>query len=67
MCPTVKSIPETSLRLHRPLVPSIGITHKKFEGNISKIDTFIEIFVTQENNVLLIFPALFIIQIKSLT
>ena len=34
----------------------IGITHKKFEGNISKIDSFIEIFVTRENNVPLIFP-----------
>ena len=31
---TVKSIAETSLRLHGPLVPPIGITHKKFEENI---------------------------------
>ena len=45
-----------SLRLHRPLVPPIGVTHKKFEGTISKIDTFIEIFVMRENNVPLIFP-----------
>ena len=29
----VKSIAETSLMLHRPLVRPIGITHKKFEGN----------------------------------
>ena len=34
----------------------IGITHKKFEGTISKIDTFIEIFVMRKNNVPLIFP-----------
>ena len=56
---TVKSIAETSLRLHRPLVTCtpIGITHKKREVNISKIDTFIEIFVTQENNVPLMFPS----------
>ena len=53
---TVKSIAETSLRLHRHLVPAIGITHKKFEGTISKIDAFIEIFVMRENNVSLIFP-----------
>ena len=33
---TVKSIAETSLRLHRPLVPPIGFTHKKCEGNILK-------------------------------
>ena len=36
MHPTVKSIAETSLRLHRPLVPPIGFTHKKCEGNIFK-------------------------------
>ena len=36
----------SSLSLHRSLVTPIGITHKKFEGNISKINTFIEIFVT---------------------
>ena len=52
---TVKSIAETSLRLHRLLVPPIGITHKKFEGTISKLDIFIEIFVMRENNVPLIF------------
>ena len=52
---TVKSIAETSL-LHRLLVPPIGVTHKKFERIISKIDTFIEIFVMRKNNVPLIFP-----------
>ena len=36
MHPTVKSIAEASLRLHRPLVPPIDFTHKKFEGNIKK-------------------------------
>ena len=45
MCHTVKSIAETSLRLHRPLVTCtpIGITHRKLERNISKIGAFIEI------------------------
>ena len=36
MRPTMESIAETGLRLHRPLVPPIGFTHKKCEGNISK-------------------------------
>ena len=49
---TVKRIAETSLTC-----TPIGITQKKLEGNISKIDTFIEIFVTRENNVPLIFPS----------
>ena len=38
-----KNIAETSFRLHRPLVPPNGITYKKFEGNVSKTDSFIEI------------------------
>ena len=48
MCHTEKKQCRTSLRLHRPLVPPIGITHKTFEGNISKIVSFIEIFVTEK-------------------
>ena len=53
---TVEKHAETSLRLDRALVPPIGITRKKFEENISRIDPFIEIFVTRENYVPLIFP-----------
>ena len=55
MCHTVKKHCRNQ-GLQRLLVPPIGITHKKFEGNISKIDSFIEIFVMPENNVPLIFP-----------